>query len=299
MSSDDAYGGKNHDGEGALPGAVDDVVRASPRLRYHVPEWVNGAPRVFPAMIAVLRALYAVEKTRDNKDQHYKFRGIDDVFNSLHPALADAGLLVVPVTLQRVALTPRATKNGGSMIHTAVEMEFHFTADDGSSCIVGPVWGESLDTSDKTTNKCMSFALKYAALITFTIPTKDIAEADEVQPETTGEYREEKTQHRQQEQRQPEQHEAPKAKPEMAIGKEKANQVYDSFGVFGVTEQMLIAKLGGRIERLPESKLEELRKWKDEIKANRGAVVRIFGQPPSQAANAGASTAANASTQNS
>lgn len=151
-------------------------------LRYHVPVWVTGAPAIFGAMSAIKRGLIAVSKDRQNAQQGYKFRGIDDVFNAMHPLLAEQGVTTLPRVLT-TETTERTTKNGSVQFHVRQEIEFTFLAPDGSALIVGPMAAEALDTSDKASNKCMSFAMKYMLLNTFTIPTDDVSEGDKETPE--------------------------------------------------------------------------------------------------------------------
>jgi len=138
----------------------------------------NKTPMVFAALIQVQRGIYGITKDRNNKDQGFKFRGIDDVYNMLHDVLAAAGLVTIPRVLERID-GERATRNGGSMAHVKLKVEYDFMAADGSVKTVGPVWGEALDTSDKASNKALAFAHKYAMMQTFTIPTEDTRETAE------------------------------------------------------------------------------------------------------------------------
>ncbi len=48
----------------------------------------NGSGKIFPAMAGILAEIEPVKKSRDNQMQRFKFRGIDDVMNALHPLLA-------------------------------------------------------------------------------------------------------------------------------------------------------------------------------------------------------------------
>lgn len=146
-------------------------------FRYEIPPWVTGTPAICAAMAAIKRGLVAVAKEKRNEQQNYAFRGIDDVYNALHPLFAEHGVTTPPTVLSRDA-TERATKSGGVMLHVVLSVEFRFMASDGSALVVGPVYAEALDTSDKATNKCMSFAHKYAMVQTFGIPTADVAEGD-------------------------------------------------------------------------------------------------------------------------
>ena len=118
-----------------------------------------------------------ITKARKNSAQGYNFRGIDDVLNALSSALVEAGLLILPRVISR-EVTERATAKGGAMFYVVVEVEFDLvSAEDGSKHTV-KTYGEAMDSADKATNKAMSAAYKYLALLTFCIPTEASADTD-------------------------------------------------------------------------------------------------------------------------
>ncbi len=136
-------------------------------------------PAVYKAISDVTAALAktGIGKDQKNEQQHYKFRGIDDVYNSLAPLLAQYGLCVLPRVLSRI-VTERQTKSGSVLFSVALDVEFDFVAaSDGSSHVVR-VAGEAMDSGDKATNKAMSAAYKYACLQAFCIPTEGDNDAD-------------------------------------------------------------------------------------------------------------------------
>jgi len=128
-------------------------------------------------------AKVGISKSRRNQQgSGYNFRGIDEVYNTLSPIMAEHGLCILPRIISRDS-TERTTKAGGVMFYVTVEAEFDFvSADDGSIHTVR-TFGEAMDTSDKATNKAMSAAYKYAALMTFAIPTEGDNDADAHTPE--------------------------------------------------------------------------------------------------------------------
>ena len=137
------------------------------------------APHVFQAIRNVQAALAkeGISKSRNNQQQGYKFRGIDEIFNALAPHLAEHGLVILPRILSRT-VTERTTQKGGVLFYVVVEAEYDFvSADDGSKHAVR-VYGEAMDSADKATNKAMSAAYKYACLQTFCIPTEADNDAD-------------------------------------------------------------------------------------------------------------------------
>lgn len=147
-------------------------------------------PQVYKAISAVMAELSkeGISKSRRSGDgggPKFQFRGIDDVYNALAPILADNGLMILPRMMDR-NVTERTTKNGGAMFYTVVEAEFDLvSAEDGSKHTIR-TFGEAMDSSDKSTNKAMSAAFKYAAVQAFCIPTEGDNDADavthEVQP---------------------------------------------------------------------------------------------------------------------
>lgn len=136
-------------------------------------------PHVYRAIADVTKKLSVtgIAKGRDNKQQGYKFRGIDDIYNSLAPMLAEAGLCILPRVLERV-VTERPTKSGGVLFYVVADVEYDFvSAKDGSTHTIR-VCGEAMDSGDKATNKALSAAYKYACLQTFCIPTEGDNDAD-------------------------------------------------------------------------------------------------------------------------
>lgn len=135
---------------------------------------------VYAKIAAVQSELAKVGISKSRRNQQgsgYNFRGIDEVYNTLSPIMADQGLCILPRILDRT-LTERNTKSGGTLFYVVVEAEFDFvSADDGSTHTVR-TFGEAMDSSDKATNKAMSAAYKYAALMTFAIPTEGDNDAD-------------------------------------------------------------------------------------------------------------------------
>lgn len=141
----------------------------------------NADAQVYRAINKVQAALAksGIAKDRKNEQQHYQFRGIDDVYNALAPLLAEHGLCVLPRMMSREA-TERQTRQGGALFSVTVEAEFDFiAAADGSKHTVR-TFGEAMDSGDKATNKAMSAAYKYALIQSFAIPTNGDNDADAV-----------------------------------------------------------------------------------------------------------------------
>lgn len=131
---------------------------------------------VYKAISAVARdmAEQGISKDRENRQQGFNFRGIDQVYNALAPMLAKHGLVILPRITERT-VTERATKNGGVLFYVVVKAEFDFVATEDGSKHTVITYGEAMDSGDKATNKAMSIAYKYAAFQAFCIPTEQTA----------------------------------------------------------------------------------------------------------------------------
>jgi len=142
--------------------------------------------KVYKAIENVMRDLGSegIGKNKQNKMQNYAFRGIDDVLNALNPILSKHGLIICPRVLTRETVE-RQTKSGGALFYTFVHAEFDFICSEDGSKHTASTMGEGMDSSDKSTNKAMSAAYKYAAFQTFCIPTEAVdseIESHEVAP---------------------------------------------------------------------------------------------------------------------
>ena len=134
---------------------------------------------VYKAIAAVAGDLAktGIAKDRKNAQQGYNFRGIDDMYNTLAPLLSQHGLVILPRVTDR-SCVERQTRNGGALFYTTVAVEFDFVAvEDGSKHTV-TTFGEAMDSGDKSTNKAMSAAYKYAVMQAFAIPTEGDNDAD-------------------------------------------------------------------------------------------------------------------------
>lgn len=132
------------------------------------------------AMAAILKDIDAIAKSQKNQAQGFNFRGIDDVYNALHPIFAAHGVVCIP-TVEKIDKCDFLNAKGNKVFHTHVTMRFRFTAADGS-LIEAMTIGEGMDHGDKSTAKALSAAHKYLLLQTFLIPTADIVDADRYDP---------------------------------------------------------------------------------------------------------------------
>jgi hypothetical protein len=136
---------------------------------------------IYKQMAAIMAAVPAIGKDRDNKQQGYKFRGIDEVYNVLHAILAEHRVFPMPEVLSEHRGTVQ-TANGKTMMHTTVTVKYTFYAEDGSnvSCVM---IGEGMDMGDKSGNKAVAGAEKYAFVQVFCIPTSEPKDSENDSPE--------------------------------------------------------------------------------------------------------------------
>jgi len=146
---------------------------------------------VYKAINQVQAELSKIGITKDGRNTQgsgYNFRGIDQVYNTLSPLLSKHGLCILPRVVKSEQ-TERTSSKGGILIYSYVTMEFDLVcAEDGSKHTVCTV-GEAFDSGDKSMNKAMSAAYKYAAFQAFAIPTEGDNDADahthEIAPRTS------------------------------------------------------------------------------------------------------------------
>lgn len=139
---------------------------------------------VYVAIQNVMRdiGVSGISKDRKNAQQGYAFRGIDDVYNDLNPIMVLHGLLMLPRVMSSEQVE-RQSKSGGVIIYTRLAVEFDFVAAiDGSKHTIATV-GEAMDSADKSSNKAMAAAYKYAAMMAFCIPTEGDNDADNNTPD--------------------------------------------------------------------------------------------------------------------
>ena len=128
------------------------------------------------SLCAITAEVGSIGKTKKNEQQGFKFRGVDDLMNTLHPLFAKYGIIVVPEVLESTR-EERITAKGAALVSAILKIRYHFTAIDGSE-ICATVIGEGMDTADKASNKAMAVAYKYACFQVFCIPTEEVAAAD-------------------------------------------------------------------------------------------------------------------------
>lgn len=132
----------------------------------------HGIPTVTQALAEAARNVLAVGKDRsaDEKQGGYKFRGIDGVLGAVHGPITAAG--VIPIPHDEIVERERWEFWSGSWFLYRVKIRWQFIGPAGDSFEVTN-WGEALDNADKGLGKARSYAMKDLLIRIFTIPTTD------------------------------------------------------------------------------------------------------------------------------
>lgn len=139
---------------------------------------------IYESICAIMSEGAVIEKNQKNAQQGFMYRGVDVVMNVFHPLLSKYHVFVVPevIASQR---DERTTKSGSNLIYSILTVKYTFYAEDGSH-VEAIVQGEGMDSADKSSNKAMSVAFKYAMFQVFCIPTEEMKDPDaETPPEST------------------------------------------------------------------------------------------------------------------
>lgn len=139
----------------------------------------KAGPGVYQAIHAVMQDLGStgISKSGKNETQGWTFRGIDAVYENLNPLLAQFDLIILPRVIDRV-LREVTNKHGTILFYTTVTVEYDLVcARDGSKHTIS-VFGEAMDSGDKSVNKAMSAAYKLMAFQVFCIPVEGSEDPD-------------------------------------------------------------------------------------------------------------------------
>jgi hypothetical protein len=116
--------------------------------------------KIFKQISLIMADVPAIGKDSMNKQQGFKYRGIDAIYNALQPVFAKHGVFSCPEVLTE-SYERIESKAGGWLNFARLKIKYSFYADDGSSVSLVVV-GEGMDSGDKASNKAMSVAHKYA-----------------------------------------------------------------------------------------------------------------------------------------
>ena len=140
---------------------------------------MSETKKVYEAINRVMESLVKVGigKDRENTDQKFMFRGIDDVYNALSQKLVESKLCILPSLVSR-EVSQRTTASGKTTYNVAVTVDYAFVSSEDGSVHVVRTCGEANDTQDKSSGKAMSMAYKTMAFEAFCIPLEGANDAD-------------------------------------------------------------------------------------------------------------------------
>lgn len=153
---------------------------------------------IYQAMAKILADVDHIGKDRKadmGNAGKYNFRGIDDIYNTLHSSFAKYKVFIIPeiidskIEVQEKEKTYNGVVNKSYTYSAILTVKFTFVSEDGSSISAIGI-GHALDQSDKSTNKAQSSALKYCLMQTFLIPTEESKDVEseniQVAPKAAG-----------------------------------------------------------------------------------------------------------------
>jgi len=124
---------------------------------------------------AVCRVMDAVGYVQKDKQMHgggsYRYVSVEAVIDALRPEMIRQQLVLLPCAVEPLTIETFEGKNGGRQNRTQVKYTFKLihAASGQSEPVV--VIGEAIDVGDKSSNKAMTAARKYALIMAFNIET--------------------------------------------------------------------------------------------------------------------------------
>lgn len=138
------------------------------------------------AILAVMSEVKSIEKTMEVGTGGSSYKGVSDkvVKEILQPVMVKHGLVIVPTEVNSTERMERWTEtyNGAEKqkqsIFTEVRTKYLLIHSESGESIELAGYGHGVDSQDKGAGKATTYALKYALLYTFLIPTGKIDDAD-------------------------------------------------------------------------------------------------------------------------
>ncbi len=142
---------------------------------------------IYAAIAAAMQDIGPIGKTQtaDTGKFKYTYRGIEDVYNKVHPIMVKHGIMSRSETLDVEVRTVDKMYNGkvdGKESIVLWSVRYYFFCADGSE-IPTDVIAEGKDPSDKAAGKAMSYAHKYAICQMFSIPFEGMPDTDTGKPD--------------------------------------------------------------------------------------------------------------------
>lgn len=137
------------------------------------------------AVIAVMKEVKGIEKSMTVGNGNNSYKGVPDqeVKKIVGEAMTKNGLCILPIdtTAQSSVSSWEVEYNGQKQrkqsVFTEVTTKYLLLHESGESQVISG-YGHGVDSQDKGAGKATTYALKYALLYTFLIPTGKIDDAD-------------------------------------------------------------------------------------------------------------------------
>lgn len=145
------------------------------------------------AILQVMAEVKSIEKKSEIGEGKNKFLAVSDkdVKQVLQPAMWRAGLVIIPIKIEKEikverwkALDYRQQETVKQQVLTEVKVTYQLRHISGETLDLEG-YGQAVDAQDKGAGKATTYALKYALLYLFLIPTGLIDDADNKQPDET------------------------------------------------------------------------------------------------------------------
>lgn len=139
------------------------------------------------AVISVMKAVKGIEKSMTVGNGQNSYKGVPDqeVKKIIGEAMANAGLCILPIDttaetkLNEWEVEYNGQKQRKQSIFTEVTTKYLLLHESGESQVISG-YGHGVDSQDKGAGKATTYALKYALLYTFLVPTGKIDDADAI-----------------------------------------------------------------------------------------------------------------------
>jgi hypothetical protein len=138
------------------------------------------------AIVAVMKEVKGIDKglTVGSGNSSYKGVADQDVKKEIGKAMEKHGLCLLPVGVEPTLQIDRWEETGGQygpkqkqQVFTSVKTKYLLLHESGESIEISG-YGHGVDSQDKAAGKATTYALKYALLYTFMVPTGKIDDAE-------------------------------------------------------------------------------------------------------------------------
>ena len=150
---------------------------------------MEKTPNLAKAIVAVMKAVKGIDKSMQVGTGTMSYKGVPDqeVKKIIGEAMADNGLCILPIGIEAKAQVDRweetSTYNGvpqtkmKQSVFTEATVKYLLLHESGESVELAG-YGQGVDSQDKSAGKSTTYALKYALLYAFMVPTGKIDDAD-------------------------------------------------------------------------------------------------------------------------